>query len=512
MIKCVILDDEPLILRGIKSKIERFSTDFQIVATANDGMQGIEMIKEQTPDVVFTDIRMPLMDGLELIGEIRKISPETLIVILSGYRLFDYAQKAIQLGVEDYLVKPINPVQLNGLLTKIRENFYARQDEQMQKIVSMAVKGEMDPTKIGLYNQILYSEKDFSIVAIKICIGSYLAYRFYHQPQKEKSRNRLYWEDILMGNRDQDGQFWLFDGEIFNEKIIICRTKEERKRFVKDLWKNVKSQLGDKASITFIVSEKIKNIEDLFSEINSLEQLLYRYAQFEGSKCIYYGEINETTNVVYQKNESTVRDISRNINILDTREIIQKLFVVLDECQEMKATQREVLKILGLFLRNIREQNDFDERVVTDVLVFSSKNYKELKQNLERLLLSHDWLEVIEHDTTLGTEAIVDRIALYIRQHREEKISVHDLAKQYNISHSYLCIIFKKYMNMSPNEYIIMDKLEYAKRLLVTRKDLSVGDVSMAVGYDDPYYFSRIFKTNTGLTPSGYRKIKCQDN
>ena len=122
------------------------------------------------------------------------------------------------------------------------------------------------------------------------------------------------------------------------------------------------------------------------------------------------------------------------------------------------------------------------------------------------MLAGTEWLEAIDQSNNLGTEAIVDKIIAFIKQSRNRKISVQDIAEQYHISHSSLCTIFKRYTNMTPSEYIIYEKMSYAQKLLSSGREMNIGEISASVGYEDPFYFSRLFKMHTGMTPSAYRK------
>ncbi len=108
MYKVVIIDDEPIIVEGISKVIPWETYGCKLVATANDGMEGIKVIQEQNPDIIFTDIAMPGMNGLQMIAAIKVEHPDTMIAILTGYRDFDFAQTAIRLGVTRFLLKPSN--------------------------------------------------------------------------------------------------------------------------------------------------------------------------------------------------------------------------------------------------------------------------------------------------------------------------------------------------------------------------------------------------------------------
>lgn len=117
--KAVIVEDEPAIARSIQKLLEKLSDDYVVAGIASNGKDGLKLIEEEKPQMVFTDICMPIMSGLEMIEETRKKGIDLKFVILSGYAEFDYAKKAMNLGVQDYLLKPVNPVEMKKLLDNL---------------------------------------------------------------------------------------------------------------------------------------------------------------------------------------------------------------------------------------------------------------------------------------------------------------------------------------------------------------------------------------------------------
>lgn len=112
----LVVEDEPIILQDTINEITNSEMNFQVIGTASNGLEALHMYKELKPDVVFTDIQMPVMNGLQLTKELKELDPDLYIVILSGYSDFEYAQQAIKLGVKEYLLKPLDAEELTVLL------------------------------------------------------------------------------------------------------------------------------------------------------------------------------------------------------------------------------------------------------------------------------------------------------------------------------------------------------------------------------------------------------------
>ncbi|MCU6735368.1 response regulator transcription factor [Diplocloster agilis] len=125
----IVVEDEKLIMKNIIKNIERANTSFEVVATASNGEEAWELVQEYQPNVVFTDIRMPVMDGLELIQRIRKKYDFIACVVLSGYDDFTYAREAIKNQAVDYLLKPVNLEELTGVLARIEQELLAKQEK-----------------------------------------------------------------------------------------------------------------------------------------------------------------------------------------------------------------------------------------------------------------------------------------------------------------------------------------------------------------------------------------------
>lgn len=172
--KVIVADDEKLIAKNISRKIEQANDSFQVVALAGTGLEAYELTQQLLPDVVFSDIKMPEMDGIELIAQLEKHHPSVLTVIVSGYNDFEYARSAIQHRASDYLLKPINPQELSRTLNKLEALLLAKSQ-------ALPPRREASPVEI-VENVMLYLREnyalqiDFSTIAEQQAVsGPYLS-------------------------------------------------------------------------------------------------------------------------------------------------------------------------------------------------------------------------------------------------------------------------------------------------------------------------------------------------
>lgn len=133
MYRLVVIDDEYIVVQGIKALLSRLKLEYEVVGAAYDGIQGLEVIRSEKPDVVITDIRIPGLDGLFLIEAAKEECPETYFIVISGYSEFVYAQRALTLGVSDYIDKPVTAEKLKNALLRIENQWAKTRKDDNQK-------------------------------------------------------------------------------------------------------------------------------------------------------------------------------------------------------------------------------------------------------------------------------------------------------------------------------------------------------------------------------------------
>lgn len=130
MYKMVVIDDEYIVVEGLKALLSREKLEYDIVGFAYDGITALEVLRKTRPDIVITDIRIPGLDGLSLIEEAKEFLEDTAFIVISGYSEFEYARRALSLGVKGYIDKPITMEKLSAVLEKVENEFEAQKSEQ----------------------------------------------------------------------------------------------------------------------------------------------------------------------------------------------------------------------------------------------------------------------------------------------------------------------------------------------------------------------------------------------
>lgn len=502
MFRIVIVDDEPLILRNLKNSIQTAAPEFKVVGTATDGMTGLRIIRELKPDVAFVDICMPVMNGLEIIETLRKEDKETGIVILSGYQEFEYAKKAISLGVIDYLVKPLNPLALKDFLQRIAESL----SEKMKKERNILLE------KILHYHQTVEQEtnafdSDDKFFLTKICFGAFNFFRNNQFAAKTMIDYCMVLEETCKKVFSVDDLYWIIASKYENEKILVVKAE---KKFNPEQIINVFDMLSvllhPENYVTFVISDRPKSLEELPVSLTNLDAILYHHSIFGKSVCFYENQIG-----TIKENQDVLAGFEEKLKIYKDQKkseaLLQSIKELFENCESQKITQSGLITVLkGVMKICCRQEYEYDIDFLTNAAMIYTCDYKALFEKFIEIILEYSDMEKDENADELGTKYIVFKVQDYLDNHFAEKVLIQDVAEKFGFNYSYLCHLFRKYQNISPNEYIISKRMKKAKELLDKERSWSIKNIAQKVGYADPYYFSRIFKTYTGVSPSDYRK------
>ena len=214
MIRVMVVDDEPPIQRIICRKIEDADVEFQVTATAYNGKEALEILEKQETDVLFADVSMPVMDGLELLEEINRRDIPVIPVILSGYKEFDYVRRAFSNHVTDYILKPLNDNELKMLLCRIRKIIQKKRFEEHAQDFELALSGKERKSEGKCEEQCL----------LLITVGNGKDGFIETEVDYTKIFQEMHLEHIMEQLVDPM-HYWIVDGRNSSEKIIFIKKK-----------------------------------------------------------------------------------------------------------------------------------------------------------------------------------------------------------------------------------------------------------------------------------------------
>lgn len=530
----IIADDEKKICRLLEYLIEWDNIGAKLLGVAYDGITALELIREKKPDVLLTDIRMPGMDGLQLIEEARKQNAALKCIIISGYKDFQYAQQGLRYGVRDYLLKPINQDDLNRTLKKLVK-------ETMEQKSSQEARMQLEKTVRN------YSGK-FKRVYLKIAL---------EQKPEEKPETVL--KEVRKINTSRVAEP--------GSRCLVVKADIEYKDFIKDTYQLLIDKTmeilqvefaSDEGALTMEASDegiflllcqkrdreelikavnhvrdRVMGLQDLFpkicftaviSEPADTDEALIR--QIQHSRIAMYNRLLTATDAVTELKIWNTRPeekhalSSRISRLMENRPESFEAEEIKKYVNEARRIMRTARGITGLdvkmeLLRLVRDYLDWLGQLDTPLDKSGKTAY--FSDMYGHCISLNQAFELLEETLIKALQEVLDHLknkeikpVAFARQYIEENKGLHikleDLAKNAGFSYSYFSHLFKKETGKTLTEYIQMVRIETAKKLLV-EKERSVSEVAELVGYSDIKFFTKQFKKALGVSPNEYRKM-----
>lgn len=534
--KVFLVEDEYIVREGIKNNIDWEKNGYDFCGEASDGELAFPMISEKRPDIVITDIRMPFMDGIELSRMIKEEYPEIKIIILSGHEEFEYAKAAIQIGVEEYLLKPINGDELlqvvNRVAQKIKEENESREtlqegegDENFEyakrQLLSSLIDDNAslsDAMEQGKKIHLNLMAQCYNIMMLKL-----------QRKNKEQGFSQrileLYktMEDTL---KEQDGQSIMFDRAPEGKVILFMGSGEEEIRRNMDVFAGqFREILPEYEDVTYFGSVGVP--------VMRLRELGESYEA--ASHGFSYRFLTEPNQIV---DNHTVFDQTRNekkfscsigpvdIQNLDKQKI--ESFLKGGEMDEIHFFVEEYMKNTGDAGKN---SMIFRQYIVMDMFFAASHFLTQITDGREQLgepfespeqmqkivsdleatvvyikELFTKVMQVRDAQTTEHNSDVVENAKKYISEnYHDEELTLNTVAHEVNVSPNHLSAMFSQKTGQTFVKYLTDVRMHRAKELLKCTSKRS-NEICEEVGYRDPHYFSHLFKKNVGCSPIQYRE------
>ncbi|MCM1256722.1 MAG: response regulator [Roseburia sp.] len=512
MYKIFIADDEAIIREGIKCLLDYESLGFTITGEASNGKTAYQGILEQMPDVVFLDIRMPEMSGLEVIRKLKVNGFNGRLIILSGYSDFKYAQEAIRYGVEYYLTKPIDEEELEEILYNIKGQL----DE------TLATENTREhyrrKAKDAILCDILSGTADFSSfdpeeLLLQADIYQVIIYETYN---RNASGINYRFSDLLrVVNQDNNS----YDSITYaGQEVVLLKGSFAIQKFNEFLERYQQEKRPQKASpldSLFIAYGKlvssISEIKDSYHQAAELSRR--RFFCDQGQHTIGYMELPGEQNLPFLLNDS-LRDsyaeklfgylqaFNRNRIAKTLHKLQSELYNTADSIPEIR------LFLTDLFLQ-IKERINHLYSGANIPFPNNAQIIKSIEECLylyEIILYLTELFElVISSIGNTSRESVLDDILHYINHNYAGNITLENIAPLFGYNSSYLGKLFSKKMGENFNSYIDHVRIEHSKELLLS-SDMKVYAVAEKVGYRNVDYFHVKFKKYMGKSPAEYRR------
>ncbi len=526
----VIADDEERICRLITALGEWDDLGMEVIGTASNGPEALALLAQKSVDILITDIRMPGLNGIELIEQAKTLSPSTRFIIISGFAEFTYAQQALHFGVEDYLLKPINKEQLNEALLKIRGTLLgeeARREELLQKEELLKTRSSqmrsslirdllLDPSQ-KLTKEELSEKYDFGagkdsyrVLCVKLCAPK-------EGEDSERSAGEAFlWEKVRYILSDQlkestgDYELFLQNRYLYGLINYSSRNEEALKQSLRSALVRFGALKGIFRSGTLFLSlgNAVDRTEELSRSVLSAKRALEERFLKGSGKLL---EQKNDRSPLFEKKllDQYSRTLTFALENFDTDLLKEAVDRLRDETidtenvcgYEMLELVRQAgnLLIVRMDLPNGRQRLD---RYYEDCDNTSSA--EELFELLKTFAVSS--LNMVEESREDDTLRAIREAKKYLMNHYSEQITLEEVSGQLGLSAPYFSTLFKKETGTGFAKYLMGLRIEAAKELL-RESHQSVAQICKSVGYNDVKHFTRNFEQSVGIKPAVYRKL-----
>ena len=532
MYKVLFVDDEILTRQSISRNTPWEEAGFTLVGAAENGKQAIEMVEEKLPDLVLTDICMPIMDGIGLASYIHENHPEIKVVILSGYDDFDYAKSALKYEVVDYILKPITSFELKEELDKIREKLDASLEKQVQvEKIKKEYEKNMPTLRSHFLNRLLegnYLKKDIEnqLEHLGLCIDGMYQTVIAIDLEDASGFLKIYpdaKEDLI------DFSIGNITGELVeNEKDIIFFQNTENQSvciFFSDSVEKLRGRIEAvglkiidamyrymKLKVCILVGKTVNRPEEWAFSYVSVNRARENKFLLEEHDFVYGEDFKMPKEYVHIQTSGWVEKLVLMIKLNQLEELEETTGEMFREFRSSGCEKKTILlHVQNVVLTILIELDD----CATDIsqeqdeveFIHHLSDYKHLRDVEERFL---KFCKKISEDIAGRRESVNQKQAVlaldYIdKNYMNVNMSLNMVCAHLCVSTSYFSTIFKNATGETFVEALTRVRMEKAKNLLETTNMKSY-EVALTVGYNDPHYFSSIFKKHMGMTPTEYAK------
>ena len=539
MYKLILVDDESEICQGLREVVPFESLGFTVVGEAGNGVEALRLCESVAPDLIITDIRMPLMDGLTLCRNARAILPTAQFIILSGYDEFEYARQAIEVKTMGYLLKPISSAEfvevLKSAKTALDEEFSKRRDIRnlrehfreslpllremlLTSLLSGGVPIESARESAEKYGIPLHA-KNYAVALLRI--GEPNAVDGISDPELLRFAVRNILCEVLSERMPGNApQVFIHNGML--AALFLLQNDEELSfaqiiAHLEDARKSIRYYL---ACPLFIgVSAVCENLSGVPAAARQALTALDQCTLTQEEQVLCIADIEQNSAQALTIDEFSLRQLVNSMKAGENVQAKSALASLMEACRNAppspKTYQTYLLEILMSFMRVVSELSldsdalDFMVDECTQAFFHACPRVDEAEALLLRLLQLT--MNAIQSHRLTSSLKLASEAEQYLQEnYAQPDMTLEQLCLHLHISPSYFSMIFKKETKKTFHQYLTELRMNRAVTLL-SSTELKTAEIAAQVGLPDPSYFSYCFKKHFGFPPSGARKRKKED-
>lgn len=517
MFNIVIIDDEPLSIRKLKLLLSKSQLPVKTLGTATNGEEGLKLIQELKPNLIFTDIQMPTMDGLQMIQKLRSQNNQTTIIILSCHENFYYAKEAIKLNTYDYLLKDLLDLNsLNSLFARLliekpylpKTTAHLMSSHNLESLFYQTLEdNKPDALQVLERHYATLAPLNLVLFHIKLAFSSPFfnpIFTSFELNQLVQSIKQVLPQTALV--------------TLINQNIVVLDTIDcgsSRLTYYTECQKisqQLVFQLKKEHIKLFMISisAPFQNTAHLYKHFQEIVTNSYNLLPSQMNPVYFVNDTQYTPNMTYEIVDQSLQDIMEMIDNLDIHGIQTTIHDLFND-EENGFIQINYLNYIHICLLTCLKES-MDLHKINPTKVFDTKRIPiEEIEKLEQLSEIEAWYltklqKIINELSERRLKKYSPKISKSIQIiEQNPSISLTELSDKMNMNKSYLCRLFKKEVAINLTDYTLNVRIEKAKKLL-TETNMKVNDISNQLGYIYAHQFSKDFKKVTQIIPTEYRR------
>ena len=531
MYRIMIADDEGIVIDSLRVIIERSWPEHCVVESAKTGRSVIQLAERFRPDIAFMDIQMPGLNGIDAIEEIQKTNPTTQFIILSAYDKFDYAKKALSLGVMEYMMKPFNAQKINDCLERAMKKVDQERSrrasdlenkEKLKTVLPILENGFLhsilfenfrdNTEEIMKFKELLDIRQEYGYI-VMIEYGDTLEDGNLTNPIGASVKAHGFYQEL----REITQEFFdCLTGQAVANRVILlvpCDQPEaeygERIQII-ERGRNMLNKLRRRIDAQFRIGiGTIKPMEEFPASYNEAQRAM-KSTRRSVAHIKDIATINEADRDGYpEDNEKRMIALVRNGNFQGASQmaagVTDYLFQVYSDHPD--AIKNRLLELVFEAWHQLPDEKRYGKPFLESPGYYQEVTRLSNSADLQQWFL--DKIKMIcaegRTDESGKNNRIINAAKAYIESNFHRDISLEEVSRTINISPYYFSRMFKEETGVTFIEYVTEERIKRARQLLEDRR-LSIKEVCLESGYSDPNYFSRIFKKAEGVTPTEYRE------
>lgn len=526
--KLLLVDDEEEVCQAMIRKLDWESIGFSVVGYAGNGEEALEVAERLIPDVVMTDIKMPYMDGLTLCRKLKERYGGIKVIIFSGFDEFEYAREAVKLEAEEYILKPINSIELRSVFEKVKKTIDKELDEKrnvekLRKYYNNSIPIMQEHFLISLLEgRIAQSEIDGYMREYQI--GNWERYSYFaasviHPESLEEATMDMALLTVSLKNLIDEALAGEFDfrsvNYLGNIIVIICLDNQKQLKTYSRLMERT-SNMAKRilhAGITVGIGKIGTSMTQLPTSYEGAKEALLYKAVYSDNPVINIVEIEPShSNMIYTYYDEAVTQMIKDIKLGEKEDMVGDVDKCIEHLKSSKISMGQ-LRIFAMSFYIELSKVGSSYEIDTDG-IFGTVDINGKIQEFYSLEALGEWMfhacnnlrNHIQTKRVNSTRKLIESAVIYINErYQEPELSIDKICSYLNVSNAYFSTIFKKETGKTFVQYLTDVKMEKAIELLKTTEDKTY-IIAEKVGYPDPNYFSYVFKKRYGNAPSKYRR------